>query len=102
MSSGNPISTQPTRSGALIGTTTTWCGCPPSSAISLAWPSCRACGASASASGASSAATPPLAPCSANSVLSSAVSVAPIRAPWFSSAEAMVRSSLDRTAARNP
>ena len=37
-SSGKPISTQPTTTGAFTGTSTTWCGRPASSAMALAWP----------------------------------------------------------------
>ena len=61
-----------------------------------------ACAASRAATGASSRVSSPLAARIAKSVPSSAVSVAPMRAPWLPSTDAMVSASFDSTAERKP
>jgi len=73
-----------------------------STAISLAAPSRMAAAARRVATGWRSPVSRPLAARSAKSVPSSAVSVAPMRAPWFSSTETMVWASLDSTTERKP
>ena len=104
-SSGKPIRTQPTTTGAFMGTSTTWCGLPSSTSIPLALPPLAARTASRAATGAISRidclASPPEAR-NAKSVPSQAASVAPMRAPWFSSADPMVSASSDSTASRKP
>ena len=97
-SSGKPISTQAIVIGALIGTSTTWCGLPPSRAISLGLVPAAAWAARRSITGLSSRSSRPLAARRVKSGPSRAVSVAPMRAPELASAETMVSSSRVNTA----
>ena len=103
-SRSKPISTQPMTSGAFMGTNTNWCGLPLKSATKE--PCCASRGASAAMSAAmvASAMPPATGACArmANRVSSSAATEASMRAPWFSSADAMVWPSSLLTAARKP
>ena len=103
--SGKYISTQAISTGAFKGTMTIWRGSPPTMTMPPEAPARKAALARRARSGPVSIDTAGVPSASASTFRSTdtnATSLAPMRAPWLESTEAMVSLSLDATAARKP